>query len=47
MFVETALIKTPQNYDVAQKLNCSKEKKQNQQNILNDAAHQICFLSFT
>jgi hypothetical protein len=45
--VETELIKTPQNYDVAQNLNCFKEKNKTKQNILNDAAHQIRFLSFT
>jgi hypothetical protein len=30
--VETALIKTPQNYDVAQKLNCLKEKNKTNKN---------------
>jgi hypothetical protein len=45
--VETALIKTPQNYDVAQNLNCLKEKNKTKQNILNDAAHQIRFTYIT
>jgi hypothetical protein len=31
-FVETALIKTPQSYDVAQKLNCLKEKNKTNKN---------------